>query len=112
MSKKPDDAAKIAGLANILKIGNQQKEHPPSPAPAAETVVEAPAPEAPAPEATKPAMRRRLVGKRDDPNYHQCGLYIRKTTHKRAKRKLEDTRPGVDLSDLVQELLEQWLASQ
>ena len=52
------------------------------------------------------------MGKNRDPNYHQCGLYIRKTTHKRARRKLEDTQPDKDMSDLVQELLEQWLATQ
>ena len=49
MSKKPDDAARIAGLANILKTGNQQKETPPSPAlPVAAAVSEPPALAAPA----------------------------------------------------------------
>lgn len=104
MSKKPDDSARIAGLANIIKAANQQKEIPASPAPpAADAAAEAPTVAV----ATRP--RRERVGKREDPNYHQCGLYIRKTTHKRARRRLEDTQPGKDMSELVQELLEQWL---
>jgi len=107
MSGKPDDAARIAGLASILQSGNRQKEIPPSPAPAAAAMVA----EATPPQAS-PRSRKQPIGKNRDPNYHQCGLYIRKTTHKKARRRLEDTQPGKDLSELVQELLEQWLASQ
>jgi hypothetical protein len=104
-SKKPDDAARITGLTNILKNANQPKEiHAPPALPTAEPV------EAPA-TAVATRSRRERVGKREDPNYHQCGLYIRKTTHKRARRRLEDTQPGKDMSELVQELLEQWLES-
>jgi hypothetical protein len=105
MINKAGDDQRIAGLANILKASNKQKEIPPSPAPpqadqAVDTAVAAPV-----------RSRRERTGKRDDPNYHQCGLYIRKTTHKRARRRLEDTQPGKDMSELVQELLEQWLES-
>ena len=104
MSNKPDDAAKIAGLASILKAGNQPKEPPPFPAPPPE----APASATPAHPRTPKSGR---VGKYRDPNFHHYGIYLRKETHKRVKRKLEDLEAGKDLSELVQELLEQWFAS-
>lgn len=105
MSKKPDDAAKIAGLASILKAGNKPKEIPPSPAP----------PEAaPVDDIPAPARRQKKerVGKYRDPNFHHYGVYLRKATHKRVKRRLEDMNTGQDVSDLIQELLENWLASE
>ena len=104
-SKKPDEASRVAGLASILKSSNKPKdESPPSPAPQAEVAVE---------EVPSPAPRRKSqrVGKYRDPRYHQYGVYLRKDTHKRAVRRLEDTESKQDLSDLVQMLLEQWLAS-
>ena len=111
MSKKPDDAAKIAGLASILKVGNRQKEMPPPPSPALPPEESAGGWDTPP---ALPAARRApkaRVGKYRDPNFHHYGIYLRKETHKRANRRLEDTETGKDLSDLLQELLEQWLAS-
>lgn len=104
MSKKPDDAAKIAGLASILKVGNKEKEIPPSP-----TLPQ----DAPVAEPPVPARRskKERVGKYRDPNFHHYGVYLRKDTHKRVKRRLEDTDVGKDLSELVQELLDQWLTT-
>lgn len=106
MSKKPpDDAMKIAGLASILKAGNQPRSSPPSPAPSDHS------PALPEP---RPASRqaKERVGKYRDPNFHHYGVYLRKETHKRAKRKLEDLETGKDVSELLQELLEQWLAAK
>lgn len=108
MSKKPDDAAKIAGLASILQASHgakQPKEATPPPAlppaPAASEV------------STPPARRKKeKVGKYRDPNFHHFGVYLRKDSHKRANRRLEDTESGKDFSDLMQELLDQWLASE
>jgi hypothetical protein len=105
MSRKQDDAAKIAGLASILKTSNQQKDIPPSPAPASVAVLEPPA------RTSAKRSKRERVGKKSDPNYHLYGLYLRKATEKRTRRRLEDTQPDKDLSDLVQELLEQWLST-
>lgn len=102
MSKKPSDATRIAGLASILKSGNQPKPPPPSPAPPPEPVVEEPL-SAPA----RPKKAR--VGKYRDANFHYYGIYLRKETHKRVKRRLEDLETGQDLSDLLQTLLEDWL---
>jgi hypothetical protein len=102
MSKKPDDAARIAGLTNILRVTNQQKEMPAAPAPATAAVAVA----------AVARGRKEQVGKSRDPDYHQCGLYIRKTVFKQARRRLEDTEPDKDMSELVQELIEQWLGSR
>jgi hypothetical protein len=105
MSKKSDDATRIAGLASILKVGNTSKSHPPSPARPQEVAVA----ESPAPVQRK---QKEQVGKYRDPNYHHYGFYLRRDTHKRVKRRLEDLETGKDISELLQELLEQWLVSQ
>ncbi len=106
MSKKPDDAARIAGLANILGGSNKQKvvTPPPSPAPLVEPPADAALPPG------KPRKSGR-VGKSSDPNFHHYGVYLRKATHKQAKRRLEDLESGMDLSELLQKLLEEWLTS-
>ena len=76
MSKKPDDASKIAGLASILQMGNKQKEPvaaPPSPAPLPEAVIE--------PQfASEQRPKKGKVGKSSDPNFHHYGFYLRKDT--------------------------------
>ena len=107
MSNKPDDAAKIAGLASILQASHstkQPKETSPPPAlpPIPATI-----------ETSTPPVRKRKekIGKYRDPNFHHFGVYLRKDSHKQANRRLEDTEPGKDFSDLMQELLCQWLAS-
>lgn len=107
MSKKQDDASKIAGLTSIFQTGNAPKtvkepSTPPALPPTPSTV-----------EATPTPVRKKKekVGKYRDPNFHQYGIYIRKHTHKVVNRRLEDTEPGKDFSDLVQELLDQWLAT-
>lgn len=102
MSKKPDDASRIAGLASILKAGNQPRQAPPSPAP----------PPEPVPTETLAASSRPKkvkIGKYRDPSYHHYGIYVRKETHKQVKRRLEDEESDQDVSDLIQMLLEQWL---
>lgn len=105
MSKKPDDAAKIAGLTSILKSTNKPKEVPPSPTPPPEPLVS---------EMPPPARRSKQgkVGKYRDPNYKHYGVYLRRDTHKRANRLWEDEQPDKDFSDLLQILLEQWLATK
>jgi hypothetical protein len=89
MSKKQNDASKIAGMASILKSSNREKELP----------------------STAPRSKSGRIGKYRDPSYHQYGIYLRKETHKRVKRRLEDTDSPQDVSDLAQELFEKWLAS-
>lgn len=59
--------------------------------------------------------RGRPKGKRSHPDYEQVTAYIRKETHTAAKiALLEDGQNGQkrEFSELIQELLEQWLKSR
>jgi len=60
----------------------------------------------PAPEEPK-RRQRKATGKRSDPNYIQVGAYIPKELNKEVKRALVDYEG--DFSDLVTQLLEDWL---
>ena len=62
-------------------------------------------PPEPAPEPKR--RQRKATGKRSDPNYIQVGSYIPKDLNKDVKRLLVDYEG--DFSDLVAELLKEWL---
>ncbi|MGG6242863.1 hypothetical protein ACQ4N7_30070 [Nodosilinea sp. AN01ver1] len=64
---------------------------------------------APATEAEPQKRQRKATGKRSDPNYIQVGAYIPIELNKSVKRLLVDD--DKDFSDLVSELLEQWVQS-
>jgi hypothetical protein len=49
-------------------------------------------------------------GKRSDPDYVQISAYIRKETHRLAKRKLLEEDSEQDLSDVIEELLSNWVS--
>ena len=51
----------------------------------------------------------RPPGKRSDPEYQPTTVLIRKQTKKIAARLLEDTDAGQDLSDLIEQLLGEWI---
>ena len=63
----------------------------------------------PVPEAEPKKRQRKATGKRSDPNYIQVGAYIPIELNKRVKRRLVDT--DMDFSELVAELLDQWVQS-
>jgi hypothetical protein len=103
---------KFAALAELSRQSQQPAEAHAVPEPPA------PAPEQPAP-AREPAIRGRgrpATGKRSNPEYKLYAYYLRKRTHRQVAAKLaalhaeDDQQP--DLSDLMQELLEAWLARQ
>jgi hypothetical protein len=120
MSKKPDTAS---ALASILKA-KRGDDRPDTPAPSTAIPAEAETPPPPSPAlpsapasvgipnaATLPAKGR--GGKSSDKaNYSQYSVYLRKDTRKKVGRALDDAETGQDFSELVQELLEQWLASR
>jgi hypothetical protein len=62
---------------------------------------------APAPEIEPKQRQRKATGKRSNPNYIQVGAYIPIELNKSVKRRLVDT--DQDFSELVAELLEQWV---
>ena len=65
------------------------------------------------PVGNEPMRRRgRPPGKRSDPEYQPTTVLIRKQTKKTAVRLLEDTNAGQDLSDLIEQLLGEWIQKQ
>ena len=56
--------------------------------------------------------RGRLPGKRSDPDYQPTTGLLRKHTKKTAARLLEDTNAAQDLSDLIEQLLTEWIHRQ
>ncbi|KJH70262.1 hypothetical protein [Aliterella atlantica] len=63
-------------------------------------------------EPEQPPKRGRPKGKRSHPDYEQVTAYIRKDTHRAAKIALLSESEGREFSELVQELLEQWLKAR
>jgi alpha-beta hydrolase superfamily lysophospholipase len=59
-----------------------------------------------------PVRATRRAGKRSDPAYKQFSVLLRKDTHRQAVRALYDADPVQDVSELVQQLLEQWVKRQ
>ena len=60
------------------------------------------------PEIAHPTRKPRAKGKRSNPDYEQIGVYIPKKINLEVKRQLLE-RSGLDFSDLVTKLLEQWI---
>jgi hypothetical protein len=54
----------------------------------------------------------RPPGKRSDPEYKQYSVLLKKETHRQVTRRLRDQEDGPDVSELLQQLLEQWLEKQ
>lgn len=73
---------------------------------------DAPKEAAPAPQAkeVKAVHDKPRNGKSSNPDYRQVSAYIRRTTHTAAHKKLLDEGQQRDLSDVIEELLNQWAA--
>ena len=73
-----------------------------------------PAETAPAHEEQSPAVvlssKPKRQGKRSDPAFSPTTFFVRKDTKRKAARLLEDEDTGQDLSDLVEQLLSQWVS--
>lgn len=66
-------------------------------------------------ESARPKRARgRPKGKRSDPAFEQVSIYVRRDTHRSAKIALLDPAEENrrDFSELVEELVSEWLASQ
>ena len=66
----------------------------------------------PAPEVAPVRGKGRPPGKRSDPDYQPTTVLLRKQTKKTASRLLEDTGTGQDLSELIEQLLTEWIRQQ
>jgi hypothetical protein len=68
------------------------------------------APAASAATAPEPIAASRKRGKSADPEFVKLTSYIRRQTHLQVKKKLLDH--GMEISELVEELMDRWLAGQ
>ena len=56
--------------------------------------------------------RGRPPGKRSDPDFQPTTVLLRQQTKKMANRLLEDGSTGQDLSELIEQLLTEWIQRQ
>ncbi len=61
---------------------------------------------------TVSVLGRPRNGKSSNPEYKQISALIRKDTHREVVRALLDDNESRDVSDLLQDLLQEWLVSQ
>ena len=54
----------------------------------------------------------RPPGKRSDPEYKQYSVLLKRQTHRKVTTILRDQEDSPDVSELLQQLLEQWLEKQ
>lgn len=93
-------------MSKFKSILSAAKGREPEPEPEQDLVVDQPQP----PLASPPAPKRgRPKGKRSHPDYEQVTAYIRKETHRDVKIALLQSGEEQEFSELIQELLEQWL---
>lgn len=97
------EQSKFAGA--LARLKQPAAELPPE-EPAAQ---ERPATSIPITVRTGGGKGRPPTGKRSDPDWDRYTVLMRKATHKRAVRRLQDMDTGQDLSELVDELLAGWL---
>jgi hypothetical protein len=69
-------------------------------------------PDRPPREAALSRGKGRPPGKRSDPDYQPTTVLLRKQTKKTASRLLEDADTGQDLSELIEQLLIEWIRQQ
>lgn len=95
-SKFAGALARLKQPAAVPQLEPATPEHPPVPEPAAGVVGR--------------GKGRPATGKRSDPDWNRHTILLRRLTHKQVSRRLQDMETGQDLSELVDELLTEWLA--
>jgi hypothetical protein len=101
------EQSKFAGA--LARLKQPVAEPPPEPPPEEPAVQERPATPIPAAVTVGGGKGRPPTGKRSNPEWDRYTVLLRKVTHKRASRRLQDLDTGQDLSELVDELLTEWL---
>ena len=67
-------------------------------------------PDASAPMSAEPVQRKgRPLGKRSDPAWKLYSHFLKKQTHREVTNILRNEENGRDLSDVLEQLLEEWL---
>lgn len=107
--------SKFRGIIDAAKTREPEPVDTPEPTPPPAPVAAAPKPPpSPAPPEAAPIERRpgRPRGKRSDPGYVQVTAYIPDELHHNVKLALLQERKGREFSELVGELLTEWLKSR
>ncbi|MTF40321.1 hypothetical protein GGC33_15485 [Cyanobacterium aponinum 0216] len=60
----------------------------------------------------KVTKKGRPKGKRSNPDFEQVTAYVRKDTYRQTKIALLNREDKLDFSDLVEQLLNEWLSTQ
>jgi len=63
-------------------------------------------------EPTLISTKGRPAGKRSNPEFEPTKIFLRKATKKTANRTLEDSGIRQDLSELIEELLQEWISER
>ena len=115
MSKKPDTASALAGILKAKRGDESRHQRPPATLPAEpEAAAPPPLPRcllAPV-DAPQPAPRRLAAAKAAIQTTASTAFTSAKTPARRSTGPWTTPITGQDFSELVQELLEQWLASR
>ncbi|MUG92750.1 hypothetical protein F7734_09930 [Scytonema sp. UIC 10036] len=96
--------SKFKGILNAAKGREPEPEPEPEPQPTVDdsqkqSLVET----------AQPTKKTKPPGKRSHPDFEQVSAYIRKDTHKKVKMKLLSDGNNKDFSDLVEQLLSDWV---
>jgi hypothetical protein len=54
----------------------------------------------------------RPLGKSSNPHFERLTVLVKKQTRKTAQRLWEDEEPGKDMSDLIEQLVVDWIVAQ
>jgi hypothetical protein len=92
-------SSKFSRLIDVAK-GREPEPEPTPP----------PAPPSPAPPLTP--RKGRPPGKRSDPRFVQVTAYVPEALHRKVKIRLLQEAKGQEFSELIEELLEDWIGSR
>ena len=92
----------MSKFKDILKAAKEREPEP--------EVASEPVSSKPTETETQQIKRGRPKGKRSDPDYEQVTAYIRKETYRQTKIALLSSEEGQDFSELVEQLLTEWLS--
>jgi hypothetical protein len=102
---------RFAALASIRRMAEREEASADEPEVSPPAIAPAVAPHA-RPIATAPRSIGRPPGKRSDPAWKPRTILMRTKTHRRVSGLLLEQDDGPDLSELVDQLLTEWLAKR
>jgi len=107
-----DDPAVSAPGASDPPANDAPIATPVASGPSPDAIVETPEADNPAQAGAQPTNTGRGVGRRRDPNYMQASAYVPRQLRRQVDRALLNDPSERDYSELIEELLQKWLADQ